>query len=184
MLAGAVWFRSTVSKFVPVDVDKGRMICSQLELQYVGVPTVKFAVPFRLPVTVEAILATGNCVFLSVLYGIGAISKDHGKLRQAVFSHMEEERIKSSVRAIYRESFDECVRHRSSEVDVEHNVCGIVIHALASLLGVDILIHLLAEDNKLEWIIVLASLQQRIWISHQVELRWLNSHVDFITKYK
>ena len=86
MLAEAVWFRTTVSKFVPVDANKGRMICSQSELQYVGVPTVEFAVPFRLPVNVEAIPANGNCVF-SVLCGIGANSKDHGKLRQAVFSY-------------------------------------------------------------------------------------------------
>ena len=64
------------------------------------------------------------------------------------------------------------------------NVCGIVIHALASLLGVDILIRWLAEDNKLEWIICLASLQHRIWSSHQMGLRWVNSHVNFITKDK
>ena len=52
------------------------------------------------------------------------------------------------------------------------------------LLGIDILIHWLAEDNKLEWMIGLASLQHRIWSSHQMGLRWVNSHVDFITKFK
>ena len=62
-----------------------------------------------------------------------------------------------------------------------NNVCGIVIHALASLLGVVILIHWLADDNKLEWMIGLASLQHRNWSSHQMGLRWVNS---FITKYK
>ena len=121
-------------------------------------------------------------VFLSVLHGIGADDRHHGKLRSAVFTHMENESIESAFRAIYQDSFEECVGHRSAETDRDQNVCGSVIHALASLLGVDILIHWVAEDGKLEWMLGLASLQKGVWGSHQIGLRWVNSHVDFITK--
>ena len=103
----------TVSKFESVEADKSRMICSQLELQYVGVATVEFTFPFRLTVNVEAIQANGNSVFISTLYGIGANSKSHGKLKEAVFSHMEEKGVQASLRGKYGESFDECVQHRS-----------------------------------------------------------------------
>ena len=101
-------------------------------------------------------------VFLSVLHGIGADDRHHGKLRSAVFTHMENESIQSALRAIYQGRFEECVGHRSAETDGEQNACGIVIHALASLLGVDILIHWVAEDGKLEWMLGLASLQKGV----------------------
>ena len=184
MSTGTVWFRATISKFRPLDVNAGREVCSKFDFRYIGVPTVEFALPFRSPASVEAIAANGNCVFLSVLHGIGADYRHHGKLRSAVFTHMENESIQSALRAIYQDSFEECVGHRSAETNCDQNVCGIVIHALASLLGVDILIHWVAEDGKLEWMLGLASLQKGVWGSNQIGLRWVNSHVDFITKYK
>ena len=100
-----------------------------------GVPTVEFDISFRSPIKVEAILSTGNCVFLSALYGIG--TNGERPLRR-VFSYMEEESVKSAVMVIYGESFDECIQNRSSDIGLDQTVCVLVIYGLVTLLGVDI----------------------------------------------
>ena len=95
---------------------------------------------------------------------------DHGVLRRAVFEHMAQPLIVEKLRAKYEEIFRECEAHRTAEIGVNCNVGGIVIHAAASLLDVDVQVHWEAEDGNLEWMQGLRSLQKRVWGSCQIAL--------------
>ena len=103
---------------------------------------------------------------------------------RAVFEHMTQPLIVEKLRTIYEETFRECEAHRTAEIGVNCNVCGIVIHAAASLLDADVLVHWEAEDGKMEWMLGLCSLQKRVWGSCQITLRFLGNHVDFICRMK
>ena len=181
---GTVWFLKSIRQLKPLDETAGREVCRRLGVAYQGVPTVEYNVPFRSPLSVDVISPNGSCVFLALLHGIGGNKDQHEELRAAVFQHMLKNEIVTKLKAIYDDGFDTCLSHRATESPVNMNVCGIVIHAAASLLGVDVLIHWESEDGVLEWMLALASLQKKVWADHQLGLRFLNNHVDFISKYK
>ena len=122
------------------------------------------------PVSTELVARNRNCVFLALLHGSGARKAGHGVLRRAVFEHMTQPLIVEKLRAIYEETFRECEAHRTTDIGVNCNVRVIVIHAAASLLDVDVLVHWEAEDGKLEWMLSLCSLQKRV-------LPWYNSMI-------
>ena len=182
--AGTVWFLRSIRQFKPLDDTAGREVCRKLGVTYQGVPIVEYRVPFRSPSSVDVISPNGNCVFLALLHGIGGNKDQHELLRAAVFQHMLKHDVTTKLKAIYDDGFNTCLSHRATESPVNANVCGIVIHAAASLLGVDVLIHWESEDGVLEWMLALASLQKRVWADHQLGLRFVNNHVDFISKYK
>ena len=177
-------FAVRVRTFNPVSEEVGRSICDRLGMTYEGVPSVQCTVTFRTPVSTDLVARNGNCVFLALLHGIGARKADHEVLRRAVFEHMAQPLIVEKLRTIYEETFCECEAHRTAEIGVNCNVCGIVIHAAASLLDVDVLVHWEAEDGKMEWMLGLCSLQKRVWGSCQIALRFLGNHVDFICRMK
>ena len=181
---GVIWFQRIIRQFEPPSEEVAISICHRLNLKYVGVPEVSYCLPFRQPMSVDAIAPNGNCVFLSILYSIGADTAQHAEFRRQVFAHLEREEIAKALREIYEDGFDLCLEHREEESKVHARVCGIVIHAAASLIGVDILVHWEGEDGVLEWMLGLASLKKRNWGSHQVALRWVNDHVDFVNKVK
>ena len=179
-----IWFSKNINRFEPVNETVGRRVCERLGITYQGVPTVEYRVPFHSPSSLEAISPNGNCVFLALLHGIGGDKEQHEILRTAVFQHMLKEDIAMKLQIIYGDGFTSCLSHRAVECQVNEKVCGIVIHAAASLLGIDVLTHWEGEDGALEWLLALASLQKRVWADNQIGLRFLNNHVDFITKYK
>ena len=182
--AGTVWLVVSIKKFNPVPEVVGRSLCNKFKLKYKGVPAVEFAVPFRSPVTVDAISPNGNCVFLALMHGIGAEKANHNILRQAVFAHMEKHDIREKLPTKYQDGLDDCEKHRAVEKNIDCTVCGIVVHAAASLLGIDILVHWESEDGKLEWMLGLCSLQKKVWGDYQIALRFINNHVDFISRLK
>ena len=181
---GICWFRVQITQFSPVSDDFGKEICRKYGFEYVGVPTIEFKLPFRSPLSVDVISANGNCVFLSLLHAVGADKKDHGLLRCLVFDHLKRAYVADALKSIYQDGFEDCLKHREDEEPIDNNVCGIVIHAAASLLNIDIIVHWEAEDGKNEWMLGLASMKKKLWATHQIALRFANDHVDVVTKFK
>ena len=180
---GIVWFRVKIAKFKSPTLEMSKTLCDRLNVKRGIMPNVQEKNNFRSPATVEAIEGDGNCLFRALLRGIGAVSTDHQKLRAKVFNHMEKTDVIEKLKIIYKESFDECLRHRSTEKSNDNNVCAIVIHAAASLLGIDVLVHWKAEDGRLEWFLCLASLVKNVWADYQIALRFINDHVDLVLSF-
>ena len=180
---GIVWFRVKIAKFKSPTLEMSSTLCDRLNVKRGIMPNVQEKCNFRSPATVEAIEGDGNCLFRALLRGIGAVSTDHQKLRARVFNHMEKTDVIEKLKIIYKESFDECLRHRSTEKSNDSNVCAIVIHAAASLLGIDVLVHWKAEDGRLEWFLCLASLVKNVWADYQIALRFINDHVDLVLSF-
>ena len=121
--------------------------------------------------SVDVLSPNGNCI-LSILHSIGADKTQHAEFSSQIFAHFEKEEVAKALREIYEESgFDLCLVHREEESKVHGRACGVVIHAVASLIGVDNLVHWEAEDGVLEWMLGLASFQKRTLSSYQVALR-------------
>ena len=124
---GIVWFRVKIAKFKSPTLEKSKTLCDRLNVKRGIMRNVQEKCNFRSPATVEAIEGDGNCLFRALLRGIGAVSTDHQKLRAKVFNHMEKTDVIEKLKIIYKESFDECLRHRSTEKSNDSNVCAIVI---------------------------------------------------------
>ena len=163
-------------KFDPVKEPARREICTKHRFVYIQNPliTVKKLL-IDAPVEITDIEQDGNCVFRAILKGIGASADDHLKLRKETFKHLLSEEISTAMKGIYKDGFDICLAHRDTERRKNQPVCGIAIHAAASLLAVDILVHWEGEDGRMEWMLGTASLKPRRWATHQLGLRWVGN---------
>ena len=187
--SGTQWFARTVKGLNPVTVTVAKALCERLGVAFQELPpVVAVNKPFKQPVNLEAVTPDGNCVFRVLARAIGA-TEDHEQLRRAVLEHMEKQEVIVGLRCIYGPAeLDRCMAHRSSERESNVPVCGLVISAVAHLLGVDILQYWRSVDGVQEWSLMLASMKSKVWAEHQIAMRYLEGvsvdHVDLVLSFK
>ncbi len=187
--SGTQWFSKTVKFFNPPNREFSKRSCEILGLDFKSMPQyVRWFKKSRFSQakSTQLIPQDGNCVFRALVSAIGGDDEiGHIVLRSKVFQHLES--IKTILQKIYK--IDMLKHSEHEEQGVGDTVCGIVIHAAASLLKVDILCRWRSDDGVDEWQLCLGSLEKSKWQKHQIALMFSNfsnatDHVDLILEVK
>ena len=99
-----------------------------------------------------------------------------------VIAEMEKEEVITGLKRIYGEDdCNLCVGHRNEERKEGTPECGLMIHAAAVVMKIDILMFWKPiEEEKWEWMLALASMKSNKYTDHQLLLKYDDNgvHVD------